>query len=905
MIHKTTHSKFLSFLFLFTALFVCGLNAHSQTQTLAEIQSKPGCATITQAIVNEFYSPIPAGGANPGDAGIVVDIDITNETPAGAATSGNYEAVTAGNLTDAQYCQVGTEGPDFLYNFSVPATETVTCSSATTVISTQGDFNSGTEWIVVIDENNEIIGGIPPSGLGECTGTVSTITIELIGDDISALAVDGIVSLELRSKGGTAGNSGNETDGPCPSPGNCARIDSITWDVLSEPILNNPLASTDLCPGDSTTVTADSSGDRPIIYSWSVGQGDITLANADQQTVTVTGGTTSGVYELLLEMTYAGEPGCTETFSDSATARVLPQPTVSSTTIEECQQSPTQTLDANSFLSLQPGESVTWYDAPTAGVIIPNPIQDSVGSSTYYGEITNSDGCSNPIRSDVTLTIFQAPSSTDASDAVCSDEFYSRDLTTLSTGNSFTYSATSSNPGVIPAPANGSGNVISGTFTNESLAPITLTYTITPTGPAPNNCPGETFELAVTVNRQPQLTSSQDLTVCTATDPPPPADYLRANDAIVVAAGTTVTWYDALTGGTAIPGNDPELTTIGSISYFAEVSDTGTGCVNPVREEVNLQIATPPFPALSETVCSGEGLNIGLNTFDTTYTVSSSDQGNVPAGADRTTPITANITDTYINTTANVVTIIYTVTYEDPGACNGNVFEIAVTVNPEPVVSNLLDTTVCSDMAIGVNLDVRTTSVAAESWRLVSVTPQAGLIPSSTNASVAPVLFSNAIANDVFSNTTAGDLTVEYVVQATSNSGCEGETETIIVTIAPAPEVDAGAASAVICYDEMYTVTGSTSSNGTIIWSTSGSGSFSDNTIDNPVYTASTLDVDAGVVTLTKTVTGEDSCSTTKVSDTVTLTISEEPTVEAGAAASLCSDASPYTLSDATIGGGA
>jgi len=173
---KTTFScKTLIYVF-YTIIFCVSTTVSAQTQTLAEIQSKPGCATITQAIVNQFYNPIPAGGGNPGDAGIVVDIDIPVETAAGAANAAVYEAQTTGNLTDPQYCQVGTEGPDYLYNFLVPTGETVTCSNATTVISSEGDFNSGTEWLVVIDENNEIIGGIPPSGGPECSGVTFTIT---------------------------------------------------------------------------------------------------------------------------------------------------------------------------------------------------------------------------------------------------------------------------------------------------------------------------------------------------------------------------------------------------------------------------------------------------------------------------------------------------------------------------------------------------------------------------------------------------------------------------------------------------------------------------------------------------------------------------------------------------------
>ncbi|APG65176.1 hypothetical protein LPB136_07375 [Tenacibaculum todarodis] len=870
----------------------------AQTQTLAEIQAKPGCATITQAVVNEFYNPIPASGNNPGDAGIVVTIDVTAETAAGDANPTNYQATTTGNLTDAQYCQVGTEGPDFLFNFTVPPGETTTCSNATTVINTQGDFNSGTEWVLVIDENNEVIGGIPPSRLGECSGTVSTVTIDLLGDDISALAADGVVSLELRSKGGTAGNSGNETDGPCSAPGNCARIESITWDVFSKPTINSPLPSSDLCVGESAAITVDASGDLPLAYSWNVISGDITLTNTDQETVTVTAGNTPGPYELSVTVSYIDEPRCTDTFSDSATAQVRPNPTFSTYSIEECEEFPIQTLDANDALPLQPGESATWYDALTGGNIVPSPTLDSVGTIVYYAEVGNSFGCVSASRSDVTLTIFDSPVGTDTSEAVCSDDPFSLDLTTVSDGTDFSYTAVSSNAGVIPSPAAGTGTTISGTFKNESLNPVNLTYTVTPIGPSPNNCPGDPFEVIVTVNQQPKLASVQDLIECFS------GQTLDANDAITLNPNTGVRWYDALTGGILV--TSPTHSTVGSTSYFAEIFDTATPCVNPVREEVVLRLESPPFPDLTEAVCSNEALNIGISAFPATYTVSSSDQLNVPAGADRTTEMTANITDTYVNTTAAPVTIIYTVTIGGVSACAGEVFDITVTVSPEPVVSSTLNTTVCSDNTIDVVLDVQPTSVAAASWRIISVSPQAGLVAGSSNVATGPGMASNAIANDVYTNSTTGDLTVDYVVEATSASGCTGETETITVTINPAPTSNVGTETeATICSSEMYTFSDGTSSGGTVSWSTSGTGAFSNATDENPTYTPSTADVSAVTVTLTKTVNGVGTCSGTLVTSEFTLNISEEPTVEAGPNTTLCEGFGNYQLSGSSIGGGA
>ncbi|WP_405250827.1 gliding motility-associated C-terminal domain-containing protein [Dokdonia sp. Asnod3-C12] len=617
--------------------------------------------------------------------------------------------------------------------------------------------------------------------------------------------------------------------------------------------------------------------------------------------------TVSGDY--ILTLTTNTDTPCPVIF-DTVTITVDEAPTASVGTEKAatiCSIDMYQFTDGTSSIGGTPSDVINWttsgngvFSSLTAENPTYTPSADDIAATTITltKTVTGTGGCGATTASDdFVLSINTDPTVEAGNDITLCIDFASYQLVGSSIGGGATTGTwtVSTNPGdgaVTPNTATSSPDTANFTATTAGIYVLTLT-----TDAAAPCIPAED---TLTINVvEPQLNSIQDLIGCAVS-----GAELNANNAIDSDPNISVDWYTTATGGSPIAG-EPELTAAGSISYFAEISDSSIPCTNPVREEVVLTLVDPPFPDFAEAVCSGEQLNIDVSSVTPSYTVVSSDELNVPAAANRNTPSADDITDTYINRTSNNVTITYTLTVSDPDPCTGQIFDVVVTVAPEPVVSSTLDETVCSDVVIGVTLDVAPTSTPAASYRLVSITPQAGLVPGGSNAVITAGLAANAIANDVFTNTTAGDLTVEYVVQATSNSGCEGETETITVTIAPAPEVDAGPASAVICYDEMYTVTGSTSSNGTIIWSTSGSGSFSDNTIDNPVYTASTLDVDAGVVTLTKTVTGEDSCSTTKVSDTVTLTISEEPTVEAGAAASLCSDASPYTLSDATIGGGA
>ncbi|NVO19586.1 MAG: T9SS type A sorting domain-containing protein [Bacteroidetes bacterium] len=72
----------------------------------------------------------------------------------------------------------------------------------------------------------------------------------------------------------------------------------------------------------------------------------------------------------------------------------------------------------------------------------------------------------------------------------------------------------------------------------------------------------------------------------------------------------------------------------------------------------------------------------------------------------------------------------------------------------------------------------------------------------------------------------------------------------------------------------------------TLSWSTSGTGTFNDNTILNPVYTPSSSDIASGTVTLTLTVNGKSYNETS--SSSLILTINPKPTVFAGPDEAIC-----------------
>ncbi len=80
----------------------------------------------------------------------------------------------------------------------------------------------------------------------------------------------------------------------------------------------------------------------------------------------------------------------------------------------------------------------------------------------------------------------------------------------------------------------------------------------------------------------------------------------------------------------------------------------------------------------------------------------------------------------------------------------------------------------------------------------------------------------------------------------------------MVLTLNPEPTSDAGLDEEICISDSSHSITGSTSSNGTILWTSSGDGSFDATATDNPAYTTGS---EMGSVTLTKTVSSAGSCA--------------------------------------------
>ncbi|WP_298330911.1 hypothetical protein, partial [uncultured Dokdonia sp.] len=79
----------------------------------------------------------------------------------------------------------------------------------------------------------------------------------------------------------------------------------------------------------------------------------------------------------------------------------------------------------------------------------------------------------------------------------------------------------------------------------------------------------------------------------------------------------------------------------------------------------------------------------------------------------------------------------------------------------------------------------------------------------------------------------------DYILTLTSDftAPCVAATDTVTITVEDEPTVAVASPTATICFDDMFTVAGSTSTNGTIAWTTSGTGTYDNATAENPIYT--------------------------------------------------------------------
>jgi hypothetical protein len=362
----------------------------------------------------------------------------------------------------------------------------------------------------------------------------------------------------------------------------------------------------------------------------------------------------------------------------------------------------------------------------------------------------------------------------------------------------------------------GNGSIIAQQLEHSHTDPVTVTYTITPTGPGGTACPGLPITRQVIVNPTAVISSASAATVCDNT----PLGYTATSS----TAGATFAWSRAAvagisnpanTGNTALINESLDNTTAAPVNVVYVITPSYDGCPGtPFDLTVTVNPTAVITSAATATVCDNTPLG---------YTATSSTAGATfawtravvagisnPAGSGNT----ALIDESLDNTTANPVNVTYVITPSFAG-CPGTPFNLVVTVNPTAVITSAATASVCDNTPLGYTA-TSSTAGATFAWTRAAV---AGISNPAGSGNT-------ALIDESLDNTTANPVNVTYVITP-SIAGCPGTPFNLVVTVNPTAVITS-AATATVCDNTPlgYTATSSTAG-ATFAWTRAAVGGIS------------------------------------------------------------------------------
>jgi sugar lactone lactonase YvrE len=314
------------------------------------------------------------------------------------------------------------------------------------------------------------------------------------------------------------------------------------------------------------------------------------------------------------------------------------------------------------------------------------------GTATITIESTDDLGGKSTLSFSITVNPTPNATATPSTQTICSAGAITPIvLTSNLTGTTYTWSR--DNTGTVTGMANSGSGDISGTLSNPTNAPVTVTFTIVPTGSA-GNCPGTPITASVTVNPVSAGGSiGGAAAVCTGTN----STVLTLSNQV----GSIQKWQSSLTSNFANPTDIPNTATVLTASnltqatYYRAVVQSGV-CA-PVFS-ASATITVDPVnvggsAAGSATVCSG--------TNSTALTLSNQ-VGSIQKWQSSLTSNFANPTDIANTATGLTASNLTQTTYYravvQSGVCAAAFSSTAtVTVNPLPTAGISGTTAVCQN----------------------------------------------------------------------------------------------------------------------------------------------------------------------------------------------------------------
>ncbi|MFZ4546469.1 MAG: SBBP repeat-containing protein, partial [Bacteroidales bacterium] len=319
----------------------------------------------------------------------------------------------------------------------------------------------------------------------------------------------------------------------------------------------------------------------------------------------------------------------------------------------------------------------------------------------------------------------------------------------------------------------------------------------------------------------------------------------------------------------------PNATTINSGTYTLIV--TIGGCASlPATKVVTVSVTSVANAGSDGSTCGTTPFSLSgaTATGATSYLWSTSGSGGFNNSGSLNPIYTPSLAD--INASSVTLTLIPS----SGTACLGTTDAMLLTIQKEPIVYAGSNATICQGNSFTVS-----TASQQNSESLVWSPSGTGTLSNATSLTPTYIPAVNETGN------------VTLTLTGSGIAPCTNSIDQMIITINPLPVINAGNDITVCETAETIPITGATANaNASLLWTRSGTGTFDDPTVINPIYTPSAADKTDGSVLLTLTAT-EPFC--TDVTDQLTLHFSHQATANAGPDNSTC-QLQPFTVSGAS-----
>ncbi|MES2701218.1 MAG: T9SS type A sorting domain-containing protein [Bacteroidota bacterium] len=576
--------------------------------------------------------------------------------------------------------------------------------------------------------------------------------------------------------------------------GTCNTVDYAFSIIVNDTPKVDTIASQLLCNGAATTDVIFTGPVSGTSYSWTndnaaigipaAGAGDILSFTA------MNAGTDFDTANITVTPMANGCTGPSRTFQ----IVVKPTPTLTSALTGAI-------CDNSTFIytptSATAGTTFTWSRAAVTGVANPaasgsgtiSEILDNTTTNpvvvTYIDTLT-ANGCVNTQAIAITVNPTPVLNSPLSAGAICDSTTFVYNHTSATAGTTFSWSRAA----IAGNPASSGTGPISEMLTNNTTAPVVVTYIDTLTA---NGCTN-TQAITVTLNPTPRLTTEDSVTICDSTL----FHYVPAS----ATAGTTYAWSrDTVIGisnspATGVDSVDEVLnnTTTDPLAVTYTFTLTANGCPHVQ----NVTVIVNPTPTLSSaliapTTCGGTLFSYAPTSASpgVTYTWT---RAAVAGISNPTASGSGNVNEILNTTTGDRVVVTYVFTLQI-GSCT-NTQIVTDTVKPEPrLTSSLAPGPICDSTLFTYN-PTSIVAGASFSWTRPFV-PGIGALPGTGTGSISELLVNNVNENKA----------VSYIYTITAD-GCTA-VQDVVVVVRPKPVLSSPVAHT-ICSGNMFNYTPAT-----------------------------------------------------------------------------------------------